>query len=296
MREIDKKLFDAVSGMDTKLVQDLIAAGANIMARSEQNFTPLHHVLMPESAQLLIDSGADVMARTKTGQTPLHCAKTADVASVLLENGAAINAENKAGKTALWKFIELAARNSAIVRMLISKGANVKSCPPTRITPLHIAAAFGDVEFARLCIEHGADLNVVNTNGRTPLDTAVFNKREDMIHELTKRGAYRNDNSAMNDETPVISLYTLGVMLVGAIKEKGYVDSMLNLGADVNARDEDDATALHWAAYHGLTDLIERLFKLGAYVNARDNDGKTPLAYAKDNETKQLLIEHGATE
>ena len=34
MREIDKKLFDAVSGMDTKLVQDLIAAGANIMARS----------------------------------------------------------------------------------------------------------------------------------------------------------------------------------------------------------------------------------------------------------------------
>ncbi|MBQ4130491.1 MAG: ankyrin repeat domain-containing protein [Alphaproteobacteria bacterium] len=105
MREIDKKLFDAVSGMDTKLVQDLIAAGANIMARSEQNFTPLHHVLMPESAQLLIDSGADVMARTKTGQTPLHCAKTADVAAVLLENGAAINAENKAGKTALWKFI-----------------------------------------------------------------------------------------------------------------------------------------------------------------------------------------------
>ena len=40
-------------------------------------------------------------------------------------------------------------------------------------------------------------------------------------------------------------------------------------GADVNARDEDDQTALHWAARKGHIDIVCFLVENGADVNAR---------------------------
>ena len=74
------------------------------------------------------------------------------------------------------------------------------------------------------------------------------------------------------------------------------VKRLLDLGADVNARNEVNATALMWA-----TDDVEKVRLLvarGADVNARSDDGRTPLMIASKRngsaDVVKLLLERGA--
>ena len=55
------------------------------------------------------------------------------------------------------------------------------------------------------------------------------------------------------------------------------VAALIKAGADVNAKRKDGRTALHRAASNGKVNAIAALIKAGADVNAKDNDGKTYL-------------------
>jgi ankyrin repeat protein/Mg2+ and Co2+ transporter CorA len=76
---------------DIDLLELLIVCGANIMAKSDGSWTPLHNACLQGSAKvvrILLTAGADVNARLLTGMTPLHVAAQAghlDVVVCLLE-------------------------------------------------------------------------------------------------------------------------------------------------------------------------------------------------------------------
>ena len=55
------------------------------------------------------------------------------------------------------------------------------------------------------------------------------------------------------------------------------IQSCLDVGWDVNAKDNTGDTALHYSAQKGKVDVIEALIKAGADVNAKKNDGETAL-------------------
>ena len=61
------------------------------------------------------------------------------------------------------------------------------------------------------------------------------------------------------------------------------VQSLLAQNADVNARQGDGATALHWAAYLNDGETIAALIGAGADVHAANDHGVTPLALAARN-------------
>jgi ankyrin repeat protein len=59
------------------------------------------------------------------------------------------------------------------------------------------------------------------------------------------------------------------------------VTVLLDAGADINAVNEADFTALHGAAYRGLNEVIAILVERGANINARDYRGRTPYRIAE---------------
>ena len=79
--------------------------------------------------------------------------------------------------------------------------------------------------------------------------------------------------------------------------DKAAVRALLDRKADVNAPQNDGATALHWAVYRGDRELVVMLIRAGANVKAANREGATPLWLASVNGDPQLLtslVEAGA--
>jgi len=137
------ELFEAVKSGDAARVKELLEKGADVNARDNKGWTPLHLAAQKghaDVAELLIKNGADVNAKNNYGWTPLYAAAQeghADVAELLIRHGADVNARDNDGRT-----------------------------------PLRIAAYNGRVEVVKLLLERGADPTVRGNDGRSPLDVA----------------------------------------------------------------------------------------------------------------------------
>ena len=74
------------------------------------------------------------------------------------------------------------------------------------------------------------------------------------------------------------------------------VESLLDAGADVNRRTEDDLTALMRAAFYGHKDIVELLLGRGV-IDVQENDGFSALSIASMQGYKEIvrvLLAHGA--
>ena len=67
---------------------------------------------------------------------------------------------------------------------------------------------------------------------------------------------------------------------------------------DLKAKDENEATPLHWAAFFALKDMVSLLIESGAPINALDANGATPLdscllawVISEDDKAKERLGE-----
>ena len=59
------------------------------------------------------------------------------------------------------------------------------------------------------------------------------------------------------------------------------VKLLLKYGADINARDKDGWTSLHWGAKNGNIDMLKLLITNGADIKAKNKKGCIPLQVAK---------------
>jgi ankyrin repeat protein len=126
----------------------------------------------------LLEQGADPnRPQSDTGETPLHAAlcKTDRlvydrVLTVLLSHGAMPNAATKPG---------------------METGGFMRDCRTKGETPLHRAAAFGEVETIRLLKDAGAIVNAKDAFGDTPLSWASWYLRPAPILRELLYGDFR---------------------------------------------------------------------------------------------------------
>lgn len=99
-----------------------------------------------------------------------------------------------------WTALHLAAAfgTPATVDMLLQHGAQIDAVArnPQRNQPLHAALALGrDRETVRLLLAHGADPNVTQVGGFTPLFSAATANRRDLVEMLIECGAHAQHRS-----------------------------------------------------------------------------------------------------
>ena len=92
--------------------------------------------------------------------------------------------------------------NADIVKMLLKAGANPNLNMEDH-SPLGLAAEYNSVGLIKLLVSNGADLELADSRGYTPLMIAVKNKSKDAIDALIELGA---DVNASNDSDTVLSL------------------------------------------------------------------------------------------
>jgi ankyrin repeat protein len=198
---------------DVTLAKELIAHGAEADATNAYGSTPLGeaaNVANVELMKLLLDAGASPESPNADGMTALMVAVRTGVtpaAELLIKRGANVNAaETWRGQTALmWAAGEA---RPDMVDLLIAHGANVSARaiandwarqvtsepraqyrPTGGMTPLLYAARSGCERCVAAILEAGADINLPNPDGVTPLMVAIDNYHFDLAKYLLGKGA-----------------------------------------------------------------------------------------------------------
>lgn len=95
--------------------------------------------------------------------------------------------DSSTGETAL--LITVARRDPAWLGFLLAKGADPNLGNNHGVTPLMLAATLGFGDGVTLLVDHGARLNDADTTGETPLITAVHRHDLAIMRALLKAGA-----------------------------------------------------------------------------------------------------------
>ena len=97
--EADRALLKAAERGNIKAVKQQLAAGVDVDAKGGWlGGTPLHYAAgkgHKKIVELLIAKGADVHEKAKDGTTPLHSATTKEIAELLITEGADVNPQSK---------------------------------------------------------------------------------------------------------------------------------------------------------------------------------------------------------
>ena len=268
-------LFFAVREGHIDVVRTLLEAGVNVndtLQRAEdrpapgvakpvgKGTTPLLMALDNghfELAIALVDAGADPNDQ-RTGFTPLHtitwvrkpdASDTGDPAPV------------GSGHLTSLQFVRELVKRGANVNARLNKGGPRPPNSQSRLgapgaTPFLMAADRADAPLMRLLLELGADPLLPNADNSTPLMAAAG------------LGTSAPDEEAGGDESEALEAVHL----------------LLDLGADVNAVDNNGDTAMHGAAYGNFPKIVQLLADRGAKAEIwkRPNtQGTTPLFIAE---------------
>lgn len=303
-----------------EVVALLLAKGANANATNRYGVTPLSRAALNGDAQvaaMLIKAGADPNATLADGETALMlAARAGSVAAVdaLLDHGAQVDArETWLGETALmWAAGE---NHAEVIRALVKHGAdiNAKSAaldwkdikhgflnsrlPAGGLTPLLHAARENAFEAAQVLLDLGADVNLKDPQGISPLRTAIVNAHLDLADLLLQHGADPNEGALPQ----AVKVRTEKIMRPAKNRPDrmdvtGLIESLFAHGAMVDSiptvpmptndafagrgPDIPNKTALFLAAAAADVELMRDLVKRGADINRESGQGTTVLMAA----------------
>nr|MBA3604002.1 ankyrin repeat domain-containing protein [Parachlamydiaceae bacterium] len=260
----------------SKAINALIKHGADLTLLSSRGYAPINLAITSdlESNEVfkLIEKMGNLNFQDGKNESLLHQAvmrirlhNDSTVFNYLLDQGATPNTKNAEGRTPLHSAIELLDEKALpYVKKLILKGGLVTVLDKNDQTPLHYAASQScqqssqglrdSGELVRFLIKNGAQVNMVDNEGRTAL------------HEAVRFGM---DAENVNS-----------------------VEELIKAGVDLDLKDMDGSTALHLAVDMEHVELVRTLLKHGANRNIRNDAGRLPgsmgLLFSEKN-SEQIL-------
>ena len=283
-----------------EMVERLLQCGAKIDALNQAKMTALGIAASSERWEIvrtLLEHGAN--ANVASNRTPLHWAATTgnlEMVTLLLEKHAKVDAVDKEGQTPLQRAMR--ARHVEVVRELMRHRASLSARDQFGRTALHTAAASGTYELLQeLVHEHGVDVASRSNDGSGALhysccwtDEADSTRMRETTRTLLALGCpvdlvTRSLHTPLHHHLRKSTTHSLPL-----------VEDLVKARASVNARAQDGATPLHYAAQCD-ANVVAFLISSDAYIEARDVNDRTPIFYAAAscNEAScKVLLDYGA--
>lgn len=181
-----------------------------------------------------------------------------DLVEELLDNGTKINSFNEVGLTPLVYAVETYSGDDEILRLLLSRGANVNIRMPRNGKTAFVKALErpDTLDVAMLMLEKGADVNNEDRQGVTALWTALgLLQMEDVERE----------------------------------QAMALIEAMLKKSADPNKPIKGGTTPLMLAAISDDTELVQLLLDNQADIEIKNESGLTALDLAKEKQNKETV-------
>ena len=307
----------AAIGGHAAIAATLLAAGASVDAKDEDDETPLHFAARNGRASVvatLLARGADVNAKDEDDNTPLHFAAnngSAAVAAALLAAGAEVNAKNDDDETPLR--LAVGGGHAVVAAALIAGGAHwgdaacgiglatnpAGATPPCVCEPPTVGTAgncvapskesCGGLDPAQFYdAAAGACVLFVTCGPGEFLYPEANDCHAAESHPL-HRAVFAGDLDLVNHFITVhmadLEERWFGdtpLHIAARFRRATIAAALLAAGADVNAAgDRKDETALHYAINSGHAAIIATLLAAeGVSVNVKNDDDDTPLHYA----------------
>jgi uncharacterized protein len=298
-------LYLACVNGSAPVIAKLLDAGADANGATTEGETPLMTVARTgnvEAAKVLLAHGADVNAKEQwRQQTPLMWAVAEshpEMAQELIAHGADVNA-----RQVEWHW-----------ERQVTKEPRDKWMPLGGLTPLLFAARQGCVDCERVLLKGGAEINATNPNGFSAILLAIINSHYDAAAFLLDQGADQNiaDETGRTPLYAAVDMHTLPDSnlpwpseLDNKLTSLDLIQALLAHGANVNAqlkkqqpyRSKVDrgadtmlgtgATPLLRAAKAGDTEVVKVLLAKGADPKLTTKSGMTPLMGAAGLGTKE---------
>lgn len=204
--------------------------------------------------------------------------------------------------------------DNAILGQYLVAGMDIDTRGPEGDTALLAAAERGHARTVEYLIGEGAEVNARSKDGWTPLMMAAFNNQTEIVELLLASGGdpEKKDNSGWTalmqavykGHTRVVEAI-LGSSSEGADRallvaslmgHSDVVRVLLDGGAGINARTEENDTPLMLAAQKGRLETVEVLLGEGADVSLTNNVGDTARGMAEERGHPEIasLIEEAA--
>ncbi|KAA6425893.1 MAG: hypothetical protein FRX49_04268 [Trebouxia sp. A1-2] len=307
---------------DLVLLNNLLASrGTEADYKTPRGATALHLAAGRSIVVELLKYGADIASRDNNDRTPLHLAAYVgriDAVTMLLTKRADANVQDAKGWTPLHDAIQHCGDKEHIVDALLTR-ADVDAKSTVGMSLIHWAAVVGHADSLELLLSHGATVSVKTGQGRSPLHFACEAGHADMVALLLSHGAdvlERRPGSGMTllhmvcqgaewEEKVHPELLGLTILLtqwqVEVRQNMAAYPTIVNIlvshGADINARDRQGNTPLHYALKSSFTEAVKLLLDHGAGMDTRSHLGETVLSIAAKHSPPaivSLLLSHGA--
>lgn len=282
-------------GKDIAVVKRLLSAMENADVQDEKGMTPFLLACRQgrrDAVESFVFERVNLYNTDRQGNTCLHLAAEnpdGEAARFLLAGEAArlVNAVNLEGRTPLQAAIH--ARNEATVIAMIAAGANLNLPDSHGTTPLHDAAASGSGRMAFLLMQGGADIMKAEKSCDVPLLLFAIRMGNGEAAGLFLDAGANPDLGDKQRITPLMEAL--------ARDNAEIAQMLLERGANPALADHLGRTCLHHLGGQAHEDLIGLLVKAGAPIDGTDNWKRTPLTTAVQDHhlmTALILLDAGA--